>query len=56
MLSKDERAILDVGAVQGLEFDPGLVAEVLEEKRVRVLRELAEIERRSGIVRATGRA
>ncbi|MFB3066060.1 MAG: tetratricopeptide repeat protein, partial [Planctomycetota bacterium] len=52
-LSKDERAILDIGAVQGLEFDPGLVARVLEEKRVRVLRELADLERRSGLVRAT---
>jgi tetratricopeptide (TPR) repeat protein len=50
-LTKDERAILDAGAVCGMTFDPGLVAHVLEEKRVRVLRELAEIERRSGLVR-----
>jgi len=50
-LTKDERAILDAGAVCGMTFDPGLIAQVLEEKRVRVLRELAEIERHSGLVR-----
>jgi tetratricopeptide (TPR) repeat protein/predicted Ser/Thr protein kinase len=54
-LSKDERAILDVGAVQGVEFDPDLIARVLEQRRVRVLQDLAEIELRTGIVRATGR-
>jgi len=49
-LSEGQRAILDVGAVQGYEFDPDLVARVLEEKRVRVLRDLADIERRFGLV------
>ncbi|MHC4451846.1 MAG: ATP-binding protein [Planctomycetota bacterium] len=49
-LDKSERAILEVGAVQGYEFDPGLVARVLEKKKVGVLQDLAEIERRSGIV------
>jgi tetratricopeptide (TPR) repeat protein len=43
--------MLDVGAVCGMSFNPALVAAVLEEKRVRVLRELAEIERRHGLVR-----
>jgi tetratricopeptide (TPR) repeat protein len=50
-LSENQRAILDAGAVQGLSFDPSLVAAVLEEKKVKVLRELAEIERRFGLVR-----
>jgi tetratricopeptide (TPR) repeat protein len=50
-LSESQRAILDVGAVQGITFDPALVAAVLEEKRVRVLRDIAEIERRHGLVR-----
>ena len=49
-LAKDERAILDVGAVCGMTFEPGLVASVLEEKPVRVLRDLADIERRHGLV------
>jgi len=50
-LTEDQRAILDVGAVQGMSFEPALVAEVLEEKKVRVLRQIAEIERRHGLVR-----
>ncbi|MHC4491830.1 MAG: serine/threonine-protein kinase [Planctomycetota bacterium] len=50
-LTENQRAILDAGAVQGMEFDPSLVAEVVEEKRVRVFRDLAEIERRHGLVR-----
>ncbi len=55
-LTREERATLDVGAVEGIEFDPDLVARALERKRVRVLQDLAEIERRTGIVLSTGRA
>jgi len=54
-LSKEERAILDVGAVQGFEFDPDLVARVREMKRVQVLETLADLERSRGIVRGVGR-
>ncbi|MHC4940718.1 MAG: protein kinase domain-containing protein [Planctomycetota bacterium] len=50
-LSKDERAVLDLGAVQGFEFDPDLVARVRGLKRIQVLEMLADLERRSGIVR-----
>ncbi len=53
--SREERAILDVGAVEGYEFDPDLVARVLGETRVEVLQHLGEMERRSGVVRADGR-
>ncbi|MHC4955172.1 MAG: protein kinase domain-containing protein [Planctomycetota bacterium] len=54
-LTKEERAILDVGAVQGFEFDPDLVARVREMKRVQVLETLADLERTRGIVRGVGR-
>ncbi|MHC5052933.1 MAG: serine/threonine protein kinase, partial [Planctomycetota bacterium] len=50
-LTEGQRAILDVGAVQGMSFEPALVAEVLEEKKVRILRQIAEIERRFGLIR-----
>jgi predicted ATPase/predicted Ser/Thr protein kinase len=53
-LSKEERTLLDVGAVQGFEFDADLVARVVERRKFAVLRDLAEIERRSGVVRASG--
>ncbi len=54
-MTKDERAILDVGAVQGFEFDPRRTAGVLERGVVALLQNLAEIERRIGVVRAVGR-
>jgi tetratricopeptide (TPR) repeat protein len=54
-LAKVEREIVDVGAVLGHEFDPDLVAAVLERKPVAVLQDLAEVERRSGVVRSVGR-
>jgi tetratricopeptide (TPR) repeat protein len=50
-LTRDERALLDVGAVQGMVFSPDLVARVLELKKMRVLQDLAEIERRTGLLR-----
>ncbi|MHC4952937.1 MAG: serine/threonine-protein kinase [Planctomycetota bacterium] len=50
-LEPEQRAILDIGAVQGFRFDPALAAEVLGLKRVRVLQAIAQIERRTGLVR-----
>ncbi|MCU0724766.1 MAG: protein kinase [Planctomycetes bacterium] len=53
-LSRDERALLDAGAVEGFEFDPELLARILTRRRVAVLQDLAEVERRHGLVRACG--
>jgi tetratricopeptide (TPR) repeat protein len=53
-LDKTQRMILDAGAVQGMAFHPGLTARVLGENRIRVLQELAEVERRFGLVRDEG--
>jgi len=53
-LAEDDRELLDAACVQGPEFDPGLLAATLETKRVRVLRQLASIERRTGMVHAQG--
>ncbi|MHC4551122.1 MAG: protein kinase domain-containing protein, partial [Planctomycetota bacterium] len=53
-LNKEERAILDVGAVQGFEFDPDLIARVREMKRISVLETLGHLERRTGVVRSEG--
>jgi tetratricopeptide (TPR) repeat protein len=55
-VAKDERALLDVAAVMGFEFDPDLVARVRGKKRIEVLEALGDLERRSGLVRAAGRA
>jgi predicted ATPase len=51
-VGKDERAVLDVGAVQGYSFDPDLAAKVLERPAVTVLQDLADLERRQQLVRA----
>ncbi len=51
---EDERPILEVASVLGYEFDPDLVARVLEVKRLKVLQALAVLERRAGVVRAAG--
>jgi tetratricopeptide (TPR) repeat protein/predicted Ser/Thr protein kinase len=53
-LDDDDRDLLDVAALQGPVFDPGLVAQVLDRKRVHVLRRLAALERRTGMVHAEG--
>jgi tetratricopeptide (TPR) repeat protein len=53
-LREEERTILDVGSVHGFAFDPDLAARALGRKRLEILQTLAEVERRSGIVRATG--
>ncbi|MHC4449306.1 MAG: serine/threonine-protein kinase [Planctomycetota bacterium] len=50
-LTEGQRSILDVGAVQGMSFEPALVADVLEQKKVGVLQQLAAIERRFGLVK-----
>jgi tetratricopeptide (TPR) repeat protein/predicted Ser/Thr protein kinase len=50
-LTEDQRAIVDVGAVQGMSFEPALIAEVLERKKVAVLQQIAAIERRFGLVK-----
>jgi tetratricopeptide (TPR) repeat protein len=53
-LSRNERAILEVAAILGFEFDTDLVARVLTRRRVAVLQDLAEIERRTGVIRSGG--
>ncbi|MCC7137137.1 MAG: tetratricopeptide repeat protein [Planctomycetes bacterium] len=52
---REERDLLDAASVQGVGFDADLVARALDARRVRVLQDLAELERRTGLVRAAGR-
>jgi tetratricopeptide (TPR) repeat protein len=51
-LSDDDRALLNVAAVQGYEFDADLIARVRELKKVQVLERLAALERRHGVLRS----
>ncbi|HEX5135612.1 MAG TPA: protein kinase [Planctomycetota bacterium] len=54
-LGSEDRALLDVGAVQGFEFDGDLLAAALGLPIVTALQRLADIERATGLVRADGR-
>jgi predicted ATPase len=54
-LTEDERALLDVAACWGFEFDPGLVGEVLGQARIPALRSFGQIERQHRLVRSCGR-
>jgi len=53
-LDEDTRTLLEVGAVQGFTFDPGLVAQVKERRDLDVLETLARIERSTGLIQSTG--
>ncbi len=54
-LDEQDRNLLDVAAVQGHVFDADLVARVWQLRPLVVLSRLAALERRTGIVRASGR-
>ena len=53
-LEEEDRALLAIAAVLGVEFDPDLVARVGDQKAIRVFQRLAVLERRTGIVRSAG--
>ncbi|MHC4225077.1 MAG: ATP-binding protein, partial [Planctomycetota bacterium] len=55
-LSDADRDLLDAASVQGFEFESDYVAKVCDAPRIHVLRRLAALERRSGVVRSAGRA
>jgi tetratricopeptide (TPR) repeat protein len=54
-LPDEDREVLDVASCIGFDFDPLLVAEVMEIARIPLLTRLARIERRHRLVHSTGR-
>ncbi|MHC4861225.1 MAG: serine/threonine-protein kinase [Planctomycetota bacterium] len=54
-LDEEEQEILDVAACCGFEFDPTLVAEVLDLRPVPALRRLSHLEKSHRLVRSAGR-
>jgi len=53
-LSEEERDLLDVACCWGFEFDPLLIGEVLDVRRIPLLKRLGQIERRHRLVRSAG--
>ena len=54
-ITDEEREILDVAAVLGHEFDPDVLAEVLGQPKIGLLRKLSLLERRHRLIHAVGR-
>lgn len=54
-LTEAERDLLDVACCWGYEFDPGLIGDVLEMRRIPLLKRFGQIERAHRLVRASGR-
>ena len=54
-LTENERALLDVAACWGYEFDPALVADVIGLARIPAYKALAQVERAHRLVRSSGR-
>jgi tetratricopeptide (TPR) repeat protein len=52
---KGEREMLDAAAVAGFEFDARVIAEVLDRPALAVLQDLAEMQRRTGVIVGAGR-
>ena len=54
-LNDEERDTLDAAAVIGFEFTASLLAAVLEEKRIKLLKRLAVLERKYRLLRSSGK-
>jgi tetratricopeptide (TPR) repeat protein len=53
-ISDEDRNLLDVASVQGIEFSPRLVATVCEMRPLKALQRIAALERSTGVVRGSG--
>jgi len=53
-LTEEEREILEIGACLGFEFEPRLIAEVVDSPPIPVLRRLGNLEKSTRLVRSAG--
>ena len=54
-LSDEDRDLLDVAAVMGMEFDPEVLSEVLGVPKIPLLKRLSQLERKRRLIRSVGR-
>jgi len=54
-LSDEDREVLDVASVVGMEFDPEVLAEVLGVPKIALLKRLSQLERRRSLIRSVGK-
>jgi len=53
-LEEEQRESMEAAAVLGFEFDPALLAQVLDEKKIKLFQRLATLERKHRLVRSAG--
>jgi predicted ATPase len=54
-LPEEDREVLDLAAVQGRDFDPDLLAQLLGVPRLALLRQLSRLERKHRLIQSRGR-
>lgn len=54
-LSEEDRDLLELAAVQGIEFEPDLLAHLLDAPKIPLLKRLSHLERRHRLIRSAGR-
>lgn len=54
-LPEEDREVLDLASVQGMDFDPGILAELLGVPRIALLKRLSRLERKHRLIRSVGR-
>jgi tetratricopeptide (TPR) repeat protein len=54
-LSEEDRELLDLAAVAGMDFDPDVIAELLGVAKIPLLKRLSQLERRHRLIRSVGR-
>ncbi len=53
-LEEEQRESMEAAAVLGFEFDPALLAQVLDEKKIKLFQRLATLERKHRLVKSAG--
>ena len=54
-LGDEDRDLLDLASVQGMEFDPEVLSEILGLPKIPLLKRLSQLERRHRLIRSAGR-
>ncbi len=54
-LSEEDRDLLDIASVMGMDFDPDVIAEILALPKIPLLKRLSQLERKHRLIRSVGK-